>query len=189
MRRMMLVATLSGFVLGLAFVHMSQNGSVSANSQPGPLVPTTNAIVEAARTHCDRSEQVVFSCVMLKSTKVLSICASKRLDGQNGYVQYRFGPSGNIELAFPADRMASQKQFGYGRYTRPLVTYLTLSFESNGYKYSIHQDSNEEEKPRVNAAYLNVTPPEPEAKPIEMTCRQPTRGSLMLLEDVVPRTE
>jgi hypothetical protein len=185
----MLAATLCGVGIGFTLAHLSQNASATAASYLSPLTPITSGSFETAKTHCDRSEQVVFSCVVQKSAKVLSICTSKQLDGQNGYVQYRFGQPGKIELEFPADRKDSQRQFGYNRYTRPLVTYLALRFESNGYKYSIHQDSSAEEKPPVNAAYLTVTPPEPEAKPTETTCRQPVIGSLMLLEDVVPRSE
>ena len=186
MRRSILMITFCCFALGFVSAHLSRDAGATTTVRPRPELTDS---VEATKSLCERNEQVVFSCTMQKSAKVLSICTSKQLDELNGYVQYRFGQPGKIELEFPAERKESQTLFGYSRYTRPLVTYLALRFESNGYKYSIHQDSNAEEKPPANAAYVNVTSPEPDGKPTEMTCRQPVIGSLMLLEDVVPRSE
>lgn len=188
MRRFVLAATLCCFFLGLIVGKLSSKTSASV-SQDLPIRTMIAAGLQIPKSLCERNEQVVFSCVMQKSAKFLSICTSKQFDQQNGYVQYRFGQPDKIELEFPAERKNTQSAFGYDRYTRPLVTYLSLRFESNGYKYSIHQDSNAEEKPPANSSYLNVTAPDANAKPTEMKCRLPVIGSLMLLEDAVPRSE
>lgn len=188
MPRTILVAALCCFIIGLIVGHLLDDAR-AADSHTVPDWTTIEAGLQTPKTLCEQNEQVVFSCNMQKSAKLLSICTSKKIDAQNGYVQYRFGLPGKVELEFPTERKDTQSAFGYSRYTRPLVTLLSLQFESNGYKYSIHQDSNAEEKPPVNYSYLNVTPPDVSAKEIEMTCRQPVKGSLMLLEDVVPRSE
>lgn len=161
----------------------------AADSHTVPSEFTKESGLQSTKTLCGNNEQVVFSCGIRKSARILSICSSKQVDAQNGYVQYRFGLPGKVELEFPTERKGSQSAFAYSRYTRPLVTLLALQFESNGYKYFIHQDSNAEEKPSIDSSSLNITSPDAGAKEIEMTCREPVKGSLMLLEDVVPRIE
>jgi hypothetical protein len=188
MPRNFLFATLFLF-LACSMLNSLPNNIRAAGSYAPPSKIATEPEPQSARTLCDRNEQVVFSCAMQKSAKILSICTSRQLNSASGYIQYRFGLPGKIELEFPAERVNSQSAFGYTRYTRPLVTFLTLRFESNGHKYSIHQDSNAEEKPPANSSYVTVTSPDPNTKVIEMTCRQPVQGSLMLLEDIVPRSE
>ncbi|MBX3617541.1 hypothetical protein [Nitrosomonas sp.] len=55
---------------------------------------------DAAETLCKQQEQVIFSCSLSKKT--VSVCASKDFSVSNGYLQYRFGQKGNIELNLPA---------------------------------------------------------------------------------------
>ena len=137
---------------------------------------------------CGKDESIVFSCTIKGSGKLLSICSSRQLDASKGYVQYRFGRPGGVELEFPKARENTQAAFRYVRYTRPLVTYLALRFETGGYLYSVHQDSDDEQKPRAQDARVTVTPIGTQTgKPheIELQCRMPIEGSLMKLEDVV----
>jgi len=134
-----------------------------------------------AKSLCQASEQTIWSCLTTKN-KIASVCASKDLAEDKGYLQYRFGVLGKVELEFPKDRKDSQKAFKYSRYTRPLVTMLTLSFENNGVVYEIHDDDNSEEKPPIRAASIDVAD-------VSIVCKQPTLGSLMTLEDIVPRDE
>ncbi|OQW40761.1 MAG: hypothetical protein A4S08_03875 [Proteobacteria bacterium SG_bin4] len=53
----------------------------------------------AAETLCKQQEQVIFSCSLGKKT--VSVCASNDLSANSGYLQYRFGQSGRIELTLP----------------------------------------------------------------------------------------
>lgn len=139
---------------------------------------------------CNRDETSLFSCVVRGSGKLLSICGSKRLDAGQGYVQYRFGRAGKVDLEFPKERQNTQSAFRYTRYTRPLVTYLALRFETNGYLYSVHQNYNGEERPPVNESSVSVTPLGGKAaRSIELRCRRPAQGSLMSLEDIVRRSD
>jgi hypothetical protein len=142
---------------------------------------------------CTKDETVVFSCRTLgKKGKLLSLCGSKVLDEKTGYVQYRFGPPGKIELEFPKDKQNTQAAFRYSRYTRPLVTYLELRFSLGGYRYSIHEDYNEEESPPVKDASVEVSRPASDdstARSVTLRCRQPVTGSLMNLEGVIPEND
>jgi len=44
-------------------------------------------------------EQIIFSFVLIKKT--VSVCASNDSSASSGYLQYRFGQKGALELAFP----------------------------------------------------------------------------------------
>lgn len=142
-----------------------------------------------ARSLCVSNERVVWSCETLKERKLASICTSKDLDKSRGYVQYRFGRPGQVELEFPKERAGSQAAFKYARYTRPLVTMLNLKFVNNGFTYTIGDDDNEEEKPPVRDAAITITPSGADAKETTLRCRKPITGSLMKLEDVIQNEE
>jgi len=56
----------------------------------------------ALETHCASDETIVFNCRTGK--KVVSICASKAISANTGYVQYRFGKLKRPELILPATK-------------------------------------------------------------------------------------
>jgi hypothetical protein len=138
---------------------------------------------------CAKNENVVWSCETVRDRKLASICSSKVLEETRGYVQYRFGRVGQVEMEFPRERTNTQAAFKYSRYTRPLVTYLKLEFVNNGFTYTISDDSNEEEKPPQRDATITVTPKGANAKETTLHCRLPIMGSLMKLEGFVPRMD
>jgi hypothetical protein len=131
----------------------------------------------------------MWGCETEKERKLASICSSKDLDKSRGYVQYRFGRPGQVELEFPKERAGSQSLFRYSRYTRPLVTMLKLEFVNNGFTYAISDDFNDEEKPSRRDTIITVTPSGTNARETILRCRPPVTGSLMKLEDVVQRQE
>jgi hypothetical protein len=65
----------------------------------GSVCLAASAPVLAAGSHCTQAEETIFSCNL--EHKVVSVCASKPLTAQNGYLQYRFGAAGKPELMFP----------------------------------------------------------------------------------------
>ncbi len=146
------------------------------------------AAQKRAASLCRADEQTIWSCRTTKN-KIASVCASKDLAEDKGYLQYRFGVSGKIELEFPKERKDSQKAFKYSRYTRPLVTMLTLSFENNGTFYDIHDDDNSEENPPVRAASIDFSSFGQSGAIPSVVCKLPTTGSLMKLEGIVPQNE
>jgi hypothetical protein len=52
------------------------------------------------------AEENVFSC-HTATKKLISVCASKDLAPDHGYLQYRFGLPDKVEVAVPADRSVS----------------------------------------------------------------------------------
>ncbi|MBA3765555.1 MAG: hypothetical protein H0W99_00945 [Acidobacteria bacterium] len=153
------------------------------------LDPSLPALAEPLKVTslCARDEKTIWSCETA-NRKIVSICGSKQLDKQRGYLQYRFGRPGHVELEYPQARQNTQTAFAYFRYTRPLVTYLGLRFKINGYDYEVYDNSNEEEQGGSEAG-VTVTPAGSTAKTIDYRCRKPVVHHLIDLEEVVPNTE
>ncbi len=161
-----------------AFGFQSENVSAQKKSK-------TTAV--KSKSLCQANEQTIWSCAVATKNKIASVCASKDLAEDLGYVQYRFGTPAKIELEFPKERKDSQKSFKYSRYTRPLVTRLTLTFKNGDFKYEIHDDDDSEEKPPIRAASVDIKNGEKDVSSV--VCKQQITGSLMKLEDFVPRDE
>lgn len=159
----------------------------SARIEEKPAIQSTARLT--AGTLCGADETVLFSTTVAGSGKLVSICGSRQLDSERGYLQYRFGRPAKIELEFPSDRQNTQSKFAYTRYTRPLVTYLTVSFRTDDHEYSIHQDSSDEERPAQREVYITVATlgaKETESKEVTIKLRTQVKGSLMNLERIVP---
>jgi hypothetical protein len=134
--------------LCLIFACVCCNLPVSANLQARSL---------AAASLCTKDEKVVFSCSLKRSMKTVSLCSSPKLTKKAGYLQYRFGVPGKIELEFPDNRTESLKAFKYNHYFRAMVDSTEISFSRNGYTYTVFDEYNGEEKPAVSEQGLTVT--------------------------------
>lgn len=89
-------------------------------------------------SHCGNEEEIIFSCQIRESSKILSLCASKDLSDTSGYLQYRFGRLNKVEFAFPHELKQSQKKFLYRHYFRYQVDRTEISFENHGHEYTIY---------------------------------------------------
>lgn len=110
-----------------------------------------------AASLCEKGERVVFSCAVRRTGKIVSLCSSPTLTKSDGYLQYRFGRAGQVELEFPKDRSISRGAFKYSHYFRAQVDSTEISFNTNGYTYSVFDEFNGEEKPPVSEKGLTVT--------------------------------
>lgn len=137
---------------------------------------------------CIEDEKTIWSCETT-GRKIVSICSSRDLTKERGYVKYRFGRPGRVELEYPRHNQNTQTAFSYFRYTRPLVTYLGLRFKAGGYDYEIYDNSNEEAGGGSSEAGVTVTPTGNTAKAVDHRCRKQVVHHLIELEDVVPNTE
>ncbi len=166
-------------ILGLLLVAIFLFQPFTAESKEEEIV--------VSKSLCAKSEQTIWSCTTTRK-KIASVCATKSLTAESGYVQYRFGKVGKVELELPKSREGSQSFFKYSRYTRPLVTMLQLTFENSDYLYQIHDDDNAEEKPPIRVASIDIKKSGSD-KTTSIVCKNPTLGSLMKLEDIVPKDE
>src|SRR5437588_8591000 len=104
----------------------SSSSEVTSASQPRKL---------QSGTMCETGERIIFSCPVKHPAKIVSLCASKDLTSERGYLQYRFGLPGKVELEYPKDRNGSQQKFQYMHYFRAQVDETEISFQINGYEY------------------------------------------------------
>ncbi|HKE57402.1 MAG TPA: hypothetical protein VKB46_11890 [Pyrinomonadaceae bacterium] len=149
----------------------------------GALGVSRPDLQKVTATLCDSGEQVIFSCPLKRSTKIVSLCASKDLSKQAGYLQYRFGAPGRIELEFPQSRSGSQQQFQYSHYFRAQFDLTAITFANDGYEYSIFHDYNGEEKPAVAESGVRVTA---KGKENSLLCAGKPRANLANLEEILP---
>jgi hypothetical protein len=110
------------------------------------LIP---ALSIAAPTHCTSTEEVVFSCPLQRTAKVVSVCASPRLQASpsKGYLVYRFGKLGAVELEFPKDKVGSPAKFVHSHYFRAQTDRTQLRFTSGDFTYELFDEYEQGAKP------------------------------------------
>ena len=134
---------------------------------------------------CEANEKIVFSCALAKPAKIVSLCSSKELTKDRGYLQYRFGLPEKIELEFPKQREQTQSAFNYSHYFRAQFDQTEISFSQNGYEYAIFDDYNGEQKPAQHNQGVRITPPN-NGKETTLTCRGKAKAQYGDLADVFP---
>ena len=135
------------------------------------------------RSLCASNEKIIFNCRIKQSSRIVSLCSSPELTKDKGYLQYRFGVPGKIELEFPKEREKSQQAFKYSHYFRAQVDLTEISFTSDGYQYSIFDDYNGEERPSRSAQGVKVTPLN-NSKEVTLSCRDRAKADYSNLGDV-----
>ncbi|HEV7746415.1 MAG TPA: hypothetical protein VGO56_15570 [Pyrinomonadaceae bacterium] len=137
---------------------------------------------------CAGTERIVFSCLTKRAAKIVSLCASRELTKEQGYLQYRYGLPGNVELEFPNSRTGTQQQFQYTHYMRYQVDLTEINFAIDGYQYQIFDDYNGEEKPRISTEGVSVTAPG-KPKQVSFVCRTKAKADYSILDDVLDREQ
>ena len=137
---------------------------------------------------CENTEKIVFSCTIRKPAKIVSLCSSKELTKDRGYLQYRFGLPGKIELEFPKQREQTQSAFKYSHYFRAQFDQTEISFTSDGYQYAIFDDYNGEQKPAQREQGIRITPPN-NGKEMTLSCRGKAKAQYDDLAGVFPEPE
>ena len=172
---MKIPALLTAIVV-IAIFSFSTRIQTTAGSQRGDL---------QAGTLCAKGERVIFSCPVKRPAKIVSLCASKDLTSETGYLQYRFGLPDKIELEYPKDRTGTQAKFQYSHYFRAQVDLTEISFTNNGYQYQITDDYNGEEKPAQSIQGVSVTAPG-KPKEVSLACRAKPKTDYTDLQAVLP---
>ena len=131
---------------------------------------------------CGSDEKIIFSCTIKENAKTVSLCSSREFTKDRGYLQYRFGRPGKVELEFPKSREKTQQAFKYSHYFRAQVDFTQISFNSAGYQYSIVDDYNGEERPARSVQGVTVTTPD--GKEVTLTCRGRAKADYSNLGDV-----
>ena len=143
--------------------------------------------VDASTSLCRVEEQVFFSCRVTGSSKLISLCGSQALDTRRGYLQYRFGKAGAVELQFPRDRANTQRVFRYAHYFRAQVDRTEVTFDNDGYRYVVFDYYEGDIKPPVRESGVRVRRHGAVEKATELKCAGKSISKLGSLESIVPR--
>lgn len=165
-------------------------------TEPATRATTTQATGEQLwpNSLCARSEQVVFACVVRRAKsragipKIVSLCASKKLTRDEGYLQYRFGLPSKIELTFPSTRTGTQQMFQYTHYMRFQVDLSEINFTIGDHQYQIFDSYNGEEKLAISEEGVNVTMPDGTTN-ATFNCRTRAKADYSMLDDVLRGNE
>jgi len=163
------VSLAAGFVLLL--VTALSRPHVVAFAYPDSVKPEPAAGALQPNTLCAKDERVIFACLLKRPAKIVSLCASKDLTSETGYLQYRFGLPRKIELEFPKDRLRTQENFEYTHYFRPRFELNEIKFTVDGVDYSVFNDYNGEEKPEVTLQGVSINQPGTGKKEVRYNCR------------------
>ncbi|MFQ3639295.1 MAG: hypothetical protein SNJ62_04705 [Chloracidobacterium sp.] len=122
---------------------------------PGASHPSAAGPVQGNML-CTGTEKLIFGATTT-SGKMVCLCASADFTNKKGYLQYRFGRPGRVELEYPADQsVGSQRLFYYAHYTRYQREWASVRFKNKEYNYRIYY-SYDGEAGRPTAEYgLNV---------------------------------
>ncbi len=88
---------------------------------------------------CEAHEKLVFGCVTGK--KVASICASPDVTSTTGYVQYRYGTVGRLELVYPDHRKPPKGHFFFSRTDYSGGEENRIRFNNDGYDYVVFNNT------------------------------------------------
>ena len=169
------------FVIGLTIAAFLSGSS--SHSEPTAVLAQTNRL--QPNSLCARDERIIFSCPIRRPAKIVSLCASKNLTADQGYLQYRFGLPGKVELEFPKDRTGTQQKFQYMHYFRARFDLTEISFNIDGYEYQITDDYNAEEKSEQIVQGVSVKAPSKD-KETSLSCRTKPKADYADLQAVLP---
>lgn len=134
-------------------------------------------------TLCSNQEEVIFSCPLKKSKKIVSLCASPDLAKDRGWLAYRFGTPASVELEYPErGSKGSAARFRHAHYFRYQTDRTEVSFQAGGYSYTVFSSFDAAEKPPrsqgVRVSRGNVSS--------EFACAGPASANFAPLEEAVP---
>lgn len=146
--------------------------------------PTTTPAQPQNRMLCTGNEQLIFGAVTTGG-KMVCLCSSPNLTAQRGYLQYRFGRPGRVELEYPAERTGSQQRFYYAHYARYQREWASLRFKNNEYNYRLYYSFDREAGRPTTEYGLNVYLGEGDKGTNFMLRRNTVVGQLQALEGIV----
>ena len=97
---------------------------------------SANVWAKPANTHCSANEQTLFSC-QLKNNKTVSLCASNDFSATGGYLQYRFGKIGKVELTLPKAQSGMPEALRLTQSKDTFAEYNDLTFNNGPFIYEL----------------------------------------------------
>ena len=154
---------------------------------PAALVDAQASPKNQSSSLCRDEEKIIFYCAVAPGARIVSLCASNALDHRRGYLQYRYGKPGAIELQFPEARANTQLAFRYAHYFRAQVDRTEISFDNRDYRYTLFDYFEGDVKPAIITAGVRVSKHGTKGQEVELLCHGKPTGKLGGLETVSPR--
>lgn len=105
---------------------------------------------------CKSTEHVVFSCQL--KNYIASVCASENLSKTSGYIQYRFGMKGKIQVQVPAKKIGDRINVSYEAQTAGASGIMnTLQFQSGNYYYQVSSSSYRSDEVSENGSSIWIS--------------------------------
>lgn len=131
------------------------------------------------KSHCLDNETTLFSCKVKQTQKIISICGSKNLTGQTGYMKYRYGSPEKIEEEYPKENKHPHSIFEVSFYSRAyqaddlITTEISLHFDARTAVSIIESYTVQSKFIQVSSDYTD-----------SMSCMDDVMGSLMKVHDL-----
>ncbi len=111
---------------------------------------------------CDLKKEIIsFSC-RLANDKLVSVCASRDLGPEAGYIVYRYGLPDKVEMTYPTTTQEPQNIFWYSndsiKHVHQLGSQQSLSFVNKPYRYTVfsHRYMLNNNQREINRAGISV---------------------------------
>jgi len=102
-------------------------------------------------SHCRTEERIIFTCSI--DRKTVSVCSSNNLKDNAGYVQYRYGILGKVELTLPKEGNTTSSTIGYKHDMGASYYAYYLRFTNENYKYYVYAGSRRgDDDPKTGAS-------------------------------------
>ncbi|HSW17536.1 MAG TPA: hypothetical protein VLJ86_09940 [Ramlibacter sp.] len=131
---------------------------------------------------CKAAETTIFNCSVSGSTKFVSLCGSKDVTRDAGYIKYRFGRPGKIELEYPSGTKDTQQKFRYAHYWRSEVDRTEVTFDVNQHSYTLFDSSEGNETTAERVRGISIALPTNEKR--ELLCGSDATGTLGAVESI-----
>jgi len=154
---------------------------------PAALIAAQASPKNQSSSLCRNEEQLIFSCTVARGARTVSLCASSALDHRRGYLQYRYGRPGAVELQFPQARANTQLAFRYAHYLRARVDRTEIRFDNQGYRYTLFDYYEGDMKPVTTIAGVRLSKHGAAQLETEWLCQGKASSKLGRLETIIPR--
>lgn len=152
---------------------------------PAALLAAQASPKNQSSSLCGNEEQVIFSCAVAPGVRTVSLCASSALDHRRGYVQYRYGRPGAVELQFPQARANTQLAFRYAHYFRARVDRTEITFDNDEYRYTLFDYFEGDVRPAIIKAGVRVSKHGTKGAETQFRCVAKPTSNLGKLENVI----
>ena len=108
--------------------------------------------------------------------------------GEKGYLQYRYGKKGKVELTFPSKKQNTQKSFRYSYEASPdhirEASSTEVTFENHGFQYKIFVNIFDA---AVEDQGVVVTQLSKKKEVARLLCGEESTNNLQNLDSVLPK--